>query len=602
MKVRTRSRLILVATLVIFLIVLSFVTQSIIIQSFRTIEVQESSAHVQRFIAQLNHEIEDVAASCRDWSVREDLSLLVTGPKDDELSNLFPAALMKNLEIDYIAIYDPTGQRVFSKTIGTDGGFSDTIPPDLDRIIRDSIVIEGIGGVDGRRGISLIGSDPVILAGYSIPAPGEADPPVGTLVMARLLDSGRIGDLSQMLQIDGAMQPYRSSGPQRILAPDDEARVMNGGITIVPESHDALSGYAIVTGIENNPSHILLKVSMNRPVMQQVNVSVIILAVAIICLSIIFILLVQLLMQRFILAPLSELDSGMKAIGESVDLSLRIPERGDDEVLSLTQSLNRMLNKIQEQRSELHALLEEIEQQRDDLCDARQALADRNSELEELNRKANLYLDIYLDAISYEILNTTMGLRGYAELFRDSTDEKGRPFADKVIRLAEKSGDVIRNIETISRIYKNPPELQPVDIASIIKREMGSRTGTAIVMDHCNRKVLANEMLGVVFDNIFSNSIKFGGEGTAISVSARDLPDGMVEISVTDTGPGIPDQMKPHVFDRFMQDTRKRGSYGLGLHIVKMLIESYGGSVQAGDRIPQDPGSGAAIRFTLRPA
>jgi signal transduction histidine kinase len=261
-----------------------------------------------------------------------------------------------------------------------------------------------------------------------------------------------------------------------------------------------------------------------------------------------------------------------------------------------------MLNKIQEQRSELHALLEEIEQQRDDLCDARQALADRNYELEELNRKANLYLDIYLDAISYEILNTTMGLRGYAELFRDSTDEKGRPFADKVIRLAEKSGDVIRNIETISRIYKNPPELQPVDIASIIKREMGSRTGAAIVMDHCNRKVLANEMLGVVFDNIFSNSIKFGGEGTAISVTARDLPDGMVEISVTDTGPGIPDQMKPHVFDRFMQDTRKRGSYGLGLHIVKMLIESYGGSVQAGDRIPQDPGSGAAIRFTLRPA
>jgi signal transduction histidine kinase len=129
---------------------------------------------------------------------------------------------------------------------------------------------------------------------------------------------------------------------------------------------------------------------------------------------------------------------------------------------------------------------------------------------------------------------------------------------------------------------------------------MGSRTDVHILMEHCNRKVLANDMLGVVFDNIFSNSVKFGGKDTEITVSARDTPDGLLEISVSDTGPGIPDAQKPLVFDRFAQDKKTRSSYGLGLHIVKMLIVSYGGTVWADDRIAGEQKSGTAIRFTLR--
>jgi len=279
-----------------------------------------------------------------------------------------------------------------------------------------------------------------------------------------------------------------------------------------------------------------------------------------------------------------------------------MPETGDEEVISLTRSLNRMLSQIQTQRNEMHELIEEIEQQRDSLKDAREELAERNRDLEELNRKANLYLDIYLDAITYEILNAIMGLRGYAELVYDTANEQERQFVQKIVGLAKKSDDVIRNIETISRIYKNPPEVKEVDLAAVTKKEMESRTGVNIRIEDCDRKVLANEMLGVVFDNIFSNSIKFGGKETIISVSARDAPGGMVEISVSDTGPGIADAAKPGIFDRFGNDKKTRSSYGLGLHIVKMLVESYGGTVWAEDRIPGDQKAGAVIRFTLHPA
>lgn len=602
MKIRTRSRLILVATLMVFLVVLSFITQSVILQSFGVIEEQETTTHVQRYISQLNNEIEDVGATCRDWAHREETAAIFTNPDGEQnLSRIFQPVSMKNLGIDYIVVYDASGHPIFSETITNDGSTTRGVPPELDHIIHDSIIIEGMpGGISGRRGISSIGNNPIILAGYPIQYKYQFNNTTGTLVMTRLLDEERIDILNQMLQVVGTLEPFPGNSNNEKMSPLDEQRAKSGATIIRPLGDNELEGSAIITGIENHPSFLLLNIETTRPVYQQVLRSIMIVAAAVIVLMIAFLLVVQLLLQRFIISPLSKLDNSMKSIGSSGDLTLRIPENGDEEILSLTQSFNQMLDQIQQQQEKLHDLLEEIEQQRDDLSNARQALANRNRDLEELNRKANLYLDIYLDAITYEILNAIMGLRGYAELLRETTQDSKDKFAEKIIALAKRSNDVIRNIETISRIYKNPPEVREVDLAYIIKKELDSRINTRVHMDGCNRKVIANDMLGVVFDNIFSNSVKFGGDKTEITVSARDTPEGLLEISVSDTGPGISDTMKPLVFDRFTQDTKKRSSFGLGLHIVKMLIESYGGTVRADDRIAGEPQSGTAIRFTLR--
>ncbi len=112
--------------------------------------------------------------------------------------------------------------------------------------------------------------------------------------------------------------------------------------------------------------------------------------------------------------------------------------------------------------------------------------------------------------------------------------------------------------------------------------------------------MLADEKLEVVFYNIIANSVRFGGPKVEVAIGARVLNDGMLEVSVTDNGPGIPDVMKPTIFDRFMENSSTRSSYGLGLHITKMLIVAYGGRIWADDRVPGHPEQGAAIRFTLK--
>src|SRR5262249_32122451 len=99
--------------------------------------------------------------------------------------------------------------------------------------------------------------------------------------------------------------------------------------------------------------------------------------------------------------------------------------------------------------------------------------------------------------------------------------------------------------------------------------------------------------------NLVSNAIKFTPAGGRIDVRV-ETTDRTVTVVVTDTGRGMPDDFVPHAFDRFRQAdssaTRKHGGLGLGLAIVRYLIELHGGAVHAES---DGAGLGSVFRFTL---
>jgi signal transduction histidine kinase len=295
--------------------------------------------------------------------------------------------------------------------------------------------------------------------------------------------------------------------------------------------------------------------------------------------GIFYVLITEILLRRYIIEPLMDLDSAMINVGKKRDLSEHLAISGDDEIASLKTSFNRMLQ---------------------ELAVSQTTLAMQSEQLAEANRKANMYLDIYLDVVTYELLNAINSLDGYADLIKSRGGEKEKDYAERILRILDKNRAVIRNIETISTIYKHPPIQERINLEFIVDHVIKECGSTIPPCEGCGVTVLADAKLGVVFHNIISNSIRFGGPAVAIIIRARDQPDGMVEVSVTDTGPGIPGAMKPTIFDRFMQNSSTRSSYGLGLHITKMLIEAYGGRIWADDRVQGHPEQGAAIRFTLK--
>jgi signal transduction histidine kinase len=101
-----------------------------------------------------------------------------------------------------------------------------------------------------------------------------------------------------------------------------------------------------------------------------------------------------------------------------------------------------------------------------------------------------------------------------------------------------------------------------------------------------------------VLGNLIRNALRYTPEGGLVAVEAAPR-DGLVEVIVEDTGPGIPAEDLPHVFERFYRGDASRardgGGAGLGLAIVRELIEAMGGTVS----VHSTPGEGSRFSFTL---
>ncbi len=110
------------------------------------------------------------------------------------------------------------------------------------------------------------------------------------------------------------------------------------------------------------------------------------------------------------------------------------------------------------------------------------------------------------------------------------------------------------------------------------------------------RVPIGDQLLEVVIGNVVDNALKYAGEGAEVEVGVRGRA-GEVEIAVSDTGVGIAPEHLPHVFERFFRGEQSRSSpgSGLGLAVVKHIVEAHGGRARAESRA----GEGAVVRLVL---
>ncbi len=215
--------------------------------------------------------------------------------------------------------------------------------------------------------------------------------------------------------------------------------------------------------------------------------------------------------------------------------------------------------------------------------------------LEQLNDDANLYLDI----MTHDINNANAGSLGYAEFLIEETSGETKEFARRVFSGIWQSVEIIRNVSTIRKMREKEQVLRIVDLQKVISAETARFPDARITSGPVSFFVLADELMGEIFTNLIGNSAKFGGPDVDIHITAREK-EGMIEVSVEDTGPGIADDLKPLIFNRFRKGTSKQSGKGLGLFIARTLVESYGGTIWAEDRVPGTPSMGARISFTIR--
>ncbi|MDK2889895.1 MAG: hypothetical protein PWR21_527 [Methanoculleus sp.] len=219
--------------------------------------------------------------------------------------------------------------------------------------------------------------------------------------------------------------------------------------------------------------------------------------------------------------------------------------------------------------------------------------------LEAANREANLYLDI----LTHDIRNADNVANIYADLLADLLSGEEREYLRKLRAGIKKSIEITANVATIRKIRERRAGPVPVDLDRVIREEIAHFPDARITYGGLRVAVLADDLLPEIFTNLIGNAVKHGGPGVGIGITVEDAEEeGMVQVSVADTGPGIPDDAKKAIFSRFEQGETRGSGQGLGLRICWMLVARYGGRIWIEDRVPGRPEEGAAFRFMLREA
>ncbi|PKL63124.1 MAG: hypothetical protein CVV31_02095 [Methanomicrobiales archaeon HGW-Methanomicrobiales-2] len=223
-------------------------------------------------------------------------------------------------------------------------------------------------------------------------------------------------------------------------------------------------------------------------------------------------------------------------------------------------------------------------------------LARIHRDLEAAHREANLYLDI----LTHDIGNTENVANLYADLLLGMLSGDAATYMEKLKRSIDKSIEILGTVSTIRRIHAGSPEIRQLDLDTVINDEISHYPGSSIRYESAPGPILADDLLPEVFANLIGNAVKHGGPDVEITIRTKDA-DGFVRVSVEDTGPGVPDDQKEAIFHRYEQKRRGVGE-GLGLYLVQILIDRYGGKVWVEDRVPGHPEQGAAFLFTLKKA
>jgi signal transduction histidine kinase len=256
----------------------------------------------------------------------------------------------------------------------------------------------------------------------------------------------------------------------------------------------------------------------------------------------------------------------------------------------VTGELASRNRRLREHALERESLFEAERTARAEAESIQRLLADQNERLRELDRMK----DEFVSLVSHELRTPLTSIRGYLELFRESTNltPRQREFLNVVDRNSQRLLDLVGDLLFLAKIDAGAfeIELDEVDLAQVVEesveacRPIAQSRQIELVASIGQAPPLLGDRarLSQVLDNLFSNALKFTEPGGRVDVTLSSAK-GHVLLEVKDTGLGISPEEQPLLFERFFRSSRATENAipgtGLGLTITKAIVDRHGGRI-----------------------
>jgi signal transduction histidine kinase len=310
-------------------------------------------------------------------------------------------------------------------------------------------------------------------------------------------------------------------------------------------------------------------------------------------------LVASLLVARRVVWPLETLRKGVERIGGG-DMNSRLDVKTGDEIELLAEEFNRMAENVREAYGGLEQKVEERTHE----------LAFANERLKELDR---LKSD-FVSNVSHELRTPLTAIKGAVDLILREVagplTEKQIHYLTRVRSNTQHLAGLINDLLDLSKIESGKIEVKSslVSMGGLVHevvetlRPIAVEKGIALEAAIPEQSIMVwadRDKINQVLMNLIGNAIKFTPAHGTVTVSASRNGDERVQVSVSDTGPGVPPEENEKIFDKFYQvgevDGVKPKGTGLGLAICKALVELHGGRIW----VESEMNRGSTFYFTL---
>lgn len=591
---RTKTLLFTGVTMFCLIAFLYFVSSTFLMNGFIQVEQDNTHRNVQRVQDAFSDDINQLGTMTRDWAWWDDTYEFIEDVNPEYIESNPTDETLAGLKINLILYVNSTGGIVFSKGYDLDNSTEAPIPESFLALLytNNSILLQN-NAEKNLKGVVLLPENPMLVASYPIMTSNGEGPVRGTLIFGRYLDEKEISRISEITHLSFKVHHLDDPDIPDDLNADD---AFSESIIVRAKSEDSISGYTMLKDIYGNPA-LLMEVSLPRPIYNQGKVSVIYLLVSLLVVGVIFGGMFLWFLEKLVLSRLAHLNNDVNYIEVNTAFSGRVrTDKETDEMSSLADSINRMLEALERSQFERMEVEKELRAHRDQLAYVSKAKSE------------------FLSTMSHELRTPLNSIIGFSELLNEGMygelNEKQKQYVNNVLTSSKFLLNLINDIIDLSKVEAGKIELviEKMPVPGIISetliliKEKASKHNVRIEQDFNPQLDFIEadkQRFKQILFNLLSNAIKFSKkEGGTVTITAKKEGD-MAKFSVSDTGIGIKEEDMGKLFKEFAQASpeisKEYGGTGLGLAISKKLVELHGGAFSVESRY----GEGSTFSFTL---
>lgn len=545
LKLRKKTLIILGLTFASLIVIQNAVSQLILLNSFATLEEEDTFQNVERVISAINNNLNKFDAYVYDWAAWDDTYEFIQDINQEYIqSNLVDETFIAS-ELNLMIFANSSGKIVYIKAFDLENEEEIAVPKSIqEHFTNNRVLLQHYDTDASVVGIIDFPDNPMIVVSRPIIKSNDEGPILGSLIMGYYLDSARLESIAKTTHLSLEMQ---QTNELQIPTDFQEAiQLLSEDVSTIvkPTNSNSISGYTLFDDIYGEPV-LVLRIDIPRNIYTQGGTSISYFVVLLLATGITFSVVIILFLEKTVLSRLAQLNRSVNYVRSEGNPSKRVSVDGrNDELTDLADEINEMLSTLESSQNKLHMTNEKL------------------SVVGKLTR--------------HDVRNKLSVIANSLYLIKKKTMKD--PKATNHLNTIELAIDQIAKIFDFAKTYEmlGVEKLSYIDVEKYIHEiAMFHGLSTVTLVNECSGlTVLADSLLKQLFYNLIDNSLKHGETVTSIRIYYEEEKDKLMLI-YEDNGIGIPEPEKERIF---MEGYGKGTGYGL--YLIKKICEAYGWTIQ----------------------